>query len=118
MSRPPVITSYSIHYTKLYDQEEHGHVWIDAWKAAQDPWFNFTSGNGFYSTDKYWIDHLDIPMGYLRDYVVRAMAGEEIERPTAKLIAERDRITAEYQAMMDPEAVEAFQGKLGSYNFV
>lgn len=94
-------------------QKEHGQAWLDAWKAAQDPWFNFTSGNGFYSTDKYWIDHLDIPMGYLRDYVSRAQAGKEIERPTAKLIAERDRITAEYQEMMNPEAVEAFQGKLG-----
>jgi pyruvate,water dikinase len=91
----------------------HGKAWVDAWEAAKDPWFNFTSGNGFYSTDKYWIDHLDIPMGYLRDYIARAEAGEEIERPTAKLVAERDRITSEYEAMMDPGAVEAFKGKLG-----
>jgi pyruvate, water dikinase len=38
---------------------------VAAWDAAKDPWFNFTSGNGFYSDDKYWIEHLDIPMGYI-----------------------------------------------------
>jgi len=91
----------------------HGPAWIDAWNAAQDPWFNFTSGNGFYSTDKYWCEHLDIPMGYLRDYIDRAQAGETIERPTASLVAERDRITSEYEAMMDEDSREAFHGKLG-----
>ncbi|CAN0454905.1 unnamed protein product, partial [Hapterophycus canaliculatus] len=91
----------------------NGDKWLSAWEAAKDPWFNFTSGNGFYSTDKYWIEHLEIPMGYLRDYVVRVEAGESIERPTDKLLAERDRITSEYQEMMDADAIEAFQGKLG-----
>ena len=90
-----------------------GDKWIAQWEAAKDPWFNFTSGNGFYSTDKYWIDHLDIPMTYLRDYIERVEAGEEIMRPTAKLLAERDRITSEYRDMMDAEAQEVFDGKLG-----
>ena len=90
-----------------------GDKWLAAWEDAKDPWFNFTSGNGFYSSDKYWIDHLDIPMGYIRDYIARVEAGETIERPTEALIAERDRITAEYQEMMDADAQEAFQGKLG-----
>ena len=90
-----------------------GKAWIAQWEAAKDPWFNFTSGNGFYSTDKYWIDHLDIPMGYLKDYIQRVQDGEEIMRPTAKLLAERDRITAEYREMMDDEAQAVFDGKLG-----
>ncbi|MCC0078981.1 MAG: hypothetical protein H6899_03285 [Rhodobacter sp.] len=90
-----------------------GKAWIAQWDAAKDPWFNFTSGNGFYSTDKYWIDHLDIPMGYLKDYIQRVQDGEEIMRPTAKLLAERDRITAEYREMMDDEAQAIFDGKLG-----
>lgn len=93
--------------------QEKGAEWLVAWEAAKDPWFNFTTGNGFYSTDKYWNEHLDIPLGYLRDYIARAEAGETIERPTAELKAERDRITAEYQEMMEPEARDAFQGKLG-----
>ncbi|MGG7565197.1 PEP-utilizing enzyme [Rhodovulum sp. DZ06] len=90
-----------------------GAEWLAAWEAAQDPWFNFTSGNGFYSTDKYWIDHLDIPMGFLRDYVERVEAGEDIDRPTEKLQAERDRITAEYAEMMDDEDRAVFEQKLG-----
>lgn len=90
-----------------------GDQWVSAWEAAKDPWFNFTSGNGFYSTDKYWIDHLDIPMGYLRDYIERVQDGEEIERPTAALIEERDRISNEYREMMDEDAQAAFDAKLG-----
>jgi len=90
-----------------------GKEWLAQWEAAKDPWFNFTSGNGFYSTDKYWIDHLDIPMGYLKDYIKRIEEGDEIMRPTAKLLAERDRITAEYREMMDDEAQAVFDGKLG-----
>ncbi|MCB1382838.1 MAG: hypothetical protein KDJ73_07890 [Notoacmeibacter sp.] len=91
----------------------NGAKWVAAWEKAKDPWFNFTSGNGFYSTDKYWIDHPDIPMGYLRDYIERLEAGETIERPTEKLLAERDRITAEYRELMDEEAQAVFDGKLG-----
>jgi pyruvate,water dikinase len=90
-----------------------GAKWLAAWEKAKDPWFNFTSGNGFYSTDKYWIDHLDIPMGYLRDYIDRIEDGQTIERPTKKLLAERDRIAAEYREMMDEEAQAVFDGKLG-----
>jgi pyruvate, water dikinase len=90
-----------------------GEQWLAQWEAAKDPWFNFTSGNGFYSTDKYWIDHLDIPLSYLRDYIERLEDGDEIMRPTAALLKERDRITAEYREMMDPEAQEVFDQKLG-----
>ena len=92
---------------------DKGRAWVDAWEAAKTPWFNFTSGNGFYSDDKYWIEHLDIPMGYIRDYATRLAAGETIDRPTAKIAAERDRITAEYRGLLDEEARGAFDGKLG-----
>lgn len=91
----------------------NGDKWLAKWEKAKDPWFNFTSGNGFYSTDKYWIDHLDIPMGYLRDYIERVEGDEIIDRPTADLLVERDRVTSEYRAMMDEEAQAVFDGKLG-----
>ena len=90
-----------------------GGEWLDAWKAAQDPWFNFTSGNGFYSTDKYWIEHLDIPLGYIRDYVAKLEKGETIDRPTEKIALERDRITAEYAELLSDEVRPVFEGKLG-----
>ena len=91
----------------------NGDQWLAAWKQAQDPWFNFTSGNGFYSTDKYWIEHLDIPLGYIKDYIARLEKGEEIDRPTARIAAERDRITKEYAELLDVDARAAFEGKLG-----
>jgi pyruvate,water dikinase len=91
-----------------------GGEWLAAWEGAKDPWFNFSSGNGFYSTDLVWLDHLEIPLGFLRDYVRRVQAGEDIDRPTAAIAAERDRITAEYRALLpDDEVRAAFDEKLG-----
>ena len=95
------------------EQKPNGSKWLAAWKAAQDPWFNFTIGNGFYSRDKYWIEHLDIPLRFIRDYIKRVQKGETIERPTAALIAERDRISKEYAELLSGEVRAAFEGKLG-----
>lgn len=94
-------------------KQQKGSEWLAAWKKAQDPWFNFTSGNGFFASDKYWIENLDIPMGYLRDYIRRAKKGETIERPTAEIAAERDRITSEYSETLAEDQRETFQQKLG-----
>lgn len=93
--------------------QPNGTKWIAAWEAAQDPWFNFTSGNGFYSDDKYWIEHLDIPLGYIQDYIGRLQKGETIDRPTQELAAERERISSEYRELLDTDAQAAFDGKLG-----
>jgi pyruvate, water dikinase len=96
------------------DNTSRGKKWIAAWEVAKYPWFNFTSGNGFYSTDKYWIENLDIPYGYIKDYIIRIKKGDTIERPTAAIAAERERITAEYLDSLDnDDAKAAFQGKLG-----
>ena len=90
-----------------------GADWIAAWDAAQDPWFNLSTGSGLLSTDKRWMDDFNIPMGYVRDYAARVAAGEDIDRPVEKLQAERDRITEEYRDMMGPEEQAAFDEKLG-----
>lgn len=67
-----------------------------------------------YSTDRVWLDHLEIPLGFVRDYVGRLQAGEQIERPTEQIRAERDRITAEYRELLpDDEARAVFDEKLG-----
>ena len=90
-----------------------GAEWIKAWEGAQDPWFNYTSGNGFYGTDEYWCDNLDLPMGYTVDYVARAAKGERLHRPKDELLVERDRIVSEYADALDGEAKETFNGKMG-----
>jgi pyruvate,water dikinase len=91
----------------------NGKEWLKAFEKAQDPWFNYTVGNGFYGTDVYWRDNLDLPVGYISDYVARAAKGERLHRPKDELIAERDEITAGYADALDGEAKETFMGKLG-----
>lgn len=91
----------------------NGTAWLDAYAAAQDPWFNFTVGNGFYGTDKYWIEHQDIPLGYIADYIRRLEAGQRITRPVEQLVIERDRIVAEYRELLDGDALGAFDAKRG-----
>jgi pyruvate,water dikinase len=88
-------------------------VWLAAWEAAKDPWFNFSSGSGMYSSDKVWLDHLAIPFGFLRDYVRDLRAGKDIARPTEAIRAERDRVTSEYRALLPADAQAVFDEKLG-----
>ncbi|MFL4474123.1 PEP-utilizing enzyme [Paeniglutamicibacter sp. MACA_103] len=88
-----------------------GERWLARWEEAKDPWFNFTIGNGFYGHDKYWIEHQEIPLGFIADYIHRLQGGANILRPTEKLIAEKDRIVEEYRDLLDPEVREIFDAK-------
>jgi pyruvate,water dikinase len=90
-----------------------GEEWLAAWTEAQDPWFNFTVGNGFYGHDKYWIEHLEIPLGYIRDYMRRIEDGHQVLRPVDQLVAERDRVVQEYRDLVPTELVGEFDAKLG-----
>lgn len=90
-----------------------GEEWLAAYEAAQDPWFNFTVGNGFYGHDKYWLEHQDIPLGYIKDYIRRVDDGQDIMRPVEALTAEKERIVGEYRELLQPEAREQFDAKLG-----
>ncbi|MER5183018.1 PEP-utilizing enzyme [Streptomyces sp. NPDC002896] len=92
---------------------ERGRTWLEAWHAARDPWFNFTCGNGLYADDKYWTDTPSLPLGYIRDYVLRLRRGKTIDRHLAELVAERDRITGEYAELLDPGQRATFEAKLG-----
>jgi pyruvate,water dikinase len=90
-----------------------GEEWLAAYEAAQDPWFNFTVGNGFYGHDKYWLEHQDIPLGYIKDYVRRVDDGQDIMRPVEHLLAEKERIIAEYRELVSPELQAQFDAKRG-----
>ncbi|MDW3178408.1 MAG: PEP-utilizing enzyme [Acidimicrobiia bacterium] len=91
-----------------------GAQWQAAWDEAKDPWFNFTSGNGFYHFDKIWVENPDIPYTFIKDYIARIEAGEDITRPIEAIRAERDRVVAEYRDLLSTdEDREAFDGKLG-----
>lgn len=91
----------------------NGVQWLTAWDSARDPWFNVSDGSGMYASDNWWRDNFSIPLGFIKDYIVKLKAGESIDRPMEELLAERDRIVSEYAASLDDETREAFEGKLG-----
>src|SRR5215469_5562340 len=91
-----------------------GARWLEAWTAAQQPWFNFSAGSGFYHTDKVWAEHPDIPIGFITSYIAKVRRGEQLERPAEAIAAERDRIVGGYSELLgSDEDRAAFQAKLG-----
>ncbi|MCW2643913.1 MAG: pyruvate, water dikinase [Pseudonocardiales bacterium] len=91
-----------------------GQAWLEQWEQAAEPWFNFSNGSGFYHSDRIWIENVDIPFGFIRDYIAKVKEGADLARPIAALHAERDRIVAEYRELFSSdEDREAFDQKLG-----
>ena len=91
-----------------------GQQWLERFESAKHPWFNFSSGSGFYHTDRIWIENLSIPFGFIGNYVAKLNAGDDIDRPIEQIRAERDRIVAEYSELLgSDEDRAAFEGKLG-----
>lgn len=100
--------------TELLRESERGRAWLAALEEAKHPWFNFSAGTGFYHHDKVWLDDLDIPFGHIVDYIGQLERGVSLERPLDSICAERDRVAAEYAALLaTDEDRETFDGKLG-----
>ncbi|GAB6983995.1 PEP-utilizing enzyme [Nocardioides pyridinolyticus] len=94
--------------------DDAGRAWIAEWEKAAEPWFNFSTGSGFYHSDKVWIQNVEVPLGYIVSYVEKVKAGEDLDRPVESLHAERDRVVGEYRELLDSdEDRAAFDGKLG-----
>lgn len=90
-----------------------GTAWLDEFEASKYPWFNYSNGSGFYHDDAVWADRLDIPFSFLRGYIRKLQAGEQIDTPTEEVIAERDRVAQEYAEMLDGDDRTNFEQKLG-----
>jgi pyruvate, water dikinase len=91
-----------------------GQEWLADWEAVKTPWFYYSNGNGFYHHHRSWVDDPAVPLAHLRNYLERLQAGADLTRPLAEVSAERDRITAEYRALLpDPDTVAAFDQNLG-----
>jgi pyruvate, water dikinase len=98
----------------LGDRGEAGGRWLAALDAARNPWFNVSTGDGFYHHHRSWDEDLTVPFAALPRYVRRIRAGESLERPTEALKAERERIAAEYRELLGGEAERmAFDQMLG-----
>jgi pyruvate,water dikinase len=92
-----------------------GREWLAAFEKARNPWFNLSTGTGWYHHDRSWNDDLDVPLGMIAMYAEKVRAGASLARPTEKVRAERDRITAEYRALIaNPEDRAAFDQLLAT----
>jgi pyruvate, water dikinase len=89
-----------------------GDRWLSDYREAKDPWFFFSYGNGLYHHHRSWIDDPSLPIAMIGSYVARLQAGEDIRRPRDAVIAERDRITDAYRALLPKEPRRAFDGQL------
>ncbi|MBO0867118.1 MAG: hypothetical protein J2P15_00995, partial [Micromonosporaceae bacterium] len=84
----------------LKERGDGGARWLDAFEAAREPWFNVSTGDGFYHHHLSWNDDLTVPFAALPRYVSQARAGVSLARPTERLREERDRITAQYRDLL------------------
>jgi pyruvate,water dikinase len=91
-----------------------GVEWLADFESARDPWFNTSSGDGFYHHHRSWSDDLRIPFSALANYVGQLKAGHTLERPTAELKVQRNEIIGEYRALLDNDDERAaFDQMLG-----
>jgi len=81
-----------------------GREWLTALALAKEPWFNVSTGTGWFHHDRSWNDQMNVPLSGIQTYIDKIRAGVSIERPTAKVRAERDRIIAEYRDLITSEA--------------
>lgn len=98
----------------LRQMGEPGKKWIAALDAARDPWFNISTGDGFYHHHRSWNDDLSVPFSALPRYISLIKAGENLDRPTERLRTERERIVSEYRDLLPTdEDRAAFDQMLG-----
>lgn len=103
----------------LFDElagTDGGKEWVDDWHQTSDPWFLINTDPGhpggyhFYDT---WQDDPSIPVASVKEYISRLRAGDTIDRPTAEVLSERDRITGEYRELLAEEDRATFDEMVG-----
>ncbi len=98
---------------------EPGKKWLAELEKSREPWFNISSGDGFYHHQRSWNDNLSIPFAALPRYIALLKKGESLARPKAKLEAERKHIIDEYRALLGTdEDRAAFDQMLGLCHLV
>ncbi len=94
---------------------QQGAEWVADWERTRNPWFQINSDPGHPGGDhRYgtWNEHLEIPFGAVQDYIRRLQQGEVIDRPTASVLADRERITGEYRELLSTGDEDAFDDML------
>ncbi len=89
-----------------------GTRWLTEFDETKNPWFCFSNGNGLYHHHRSWIDDTRLPIAAIGAYVRRLEAGEDISRPRAAVLAERERITDEHRSWLTDEMRRPFEESL------
>jgi pyruvate,water dikinase len=84
-----------------------GSDWVAAFESARDTWFRVSVGTGLFHHERAWADDLSVPWTAMMSYVDRVERGETLLRPRDELLERRDRITAEYRALLPSDADRA-----------
>jgi pyruvate,water dikinase len=87
-------------FEALESRGEPGRAWLAELAISRDPWFNINVGDGFYHYHRSWNDDLSMPFAALPGYIANLRAGETLERPIHKLIAERKRLIEAYRELL------------------
>jgi pyruvate,water dikinase len=77
-----------------------GARWLADYEETKTAWFSFSNGNGLYHHHRSWIDDPRLPIAAIGAYIRRLGAGEDIARPRAALLAERERVTRGHRALL------------------
>lgn len=91
----------------LEQSGEPGKAWLAALEEARNPWFNVNVGDGFYHYHRSWNDDLSLPLSAVPNYIAKIKAGENIERPTEQLMAERQELIEGYRDLLGSDAERA-----------
>jgi pyruvate,water dikinase len=90
-----------------------GQQWLAAFEEVRDPWFNYSSEYGFLHDQETWNANLLIPLKGIARYIGLLQAGEAIDRPVARLRAERNEIASKYRELLTPDEAKRFDEALG-----
>jgi pyruvate,water dikinase len=95
------------------EQRTGGQQWLAALDQAKQPWFNFSTGYGFYHDETSWIHDLAFPFAGIRGYIQQLRDGKEIERDLPLVRAERDRLIDEHRSVLGEAEQAQFDQLLG-----
>ncbi len=85
-----------------------GRAWLEELEAVKEPWFHMATGDGLYHFYRSWLDEPAIPYASLIGHIAALRAGQQIERPTEEIRAERERLSEGYRELMDEAARQPF----------
>lgn len=91
----------------LEQMGDAGKAWLAELETSRNPWFNVNVGDGFYHYHRSWNDDLSLPFAAIPGYAEKIRAGENIDRPMAKLQAERQELIDGYRELLSSDEERA-----------